>query len=364
MSEKEERMRRFVSGIAAVMFGCAIIYGSVGAQGCMEAKSEEGVSIAGFFQTHADYYQEDAEFTFKFKRARLAALGNIPYDVSYYLALEFSPFLPSARGLLDAYITFSRFGPSAKLSIGQFKSPFSMELNTSCAGLHTINRSRVVGSLASPGRDIGVMFFGQYEKLLSYSIGVMNGTGTGVDSTGMGIADDNFLKDYVGRVVLSPIDFLSVGASYRNAIVGPAEVDEKMRFGSEVELKYGDFLVQSEYIMGSDIGTTTTSGGGGCGAPGGCDFVLCDETVDTTKGHGLYVQGMYMSKFKVQPVLKYEFWLKDKDKEKEKIQITTIGVNWFINDWTRFQVNYLYCAEEDFQEIDNDQVLVQFQVKF
>jgi phosphate-selective porin len=353
---KEERMRRFVSGIAAVMFGCAIIYGSVGAQGCMDAKSEEGVSIAGFVQTHADYYQETSEFGFKFKRVRLAALGNIPYDVSYYVVVEYSPFLKS-QGLLDAYITFSRFGPYTKFSVGQFKSPFSMELNTSCAGLHTINRSKVVDNLASPGRDIGVMLFGEHEKLLSYSIGVMNGTG-------MGIVDDNFLKDYVGRVVLSPIDFLSIGASYRNAIVGPDEVDEKTRFGGEVQLKYGDFLVQSEYIMGKYIGTTTDEGGGGCGAPGGCDFALCSETVDTTESHGLYLQGMYMTKFNVQPVLKYEFWLSDKDVEKEKIQITTIGVNWFINDWTRFQINYLYCAEPDFVEFDNDQVLMQFQVKF
>lgn len=49
----------------------------------------------------------------------------------------------------------------------------------------------------------------------------------------------------------------------------------------------------------------------------------------------------------------------------------TLGFNYFINEWTRIQVNYLYNVEEsssvdinNYFEIPNDMLLVQFQIKF
>ena len=46
-------------------------------------------------------------------------------------------------------------------------------------------------------------------------------------------------------------------------------------------------------------------------------------------------------------------------------QITTFGFNYFFNEWTRLQVNYLYKAEESANsEIANDALLVQLQVVF
>ena len=333
---KRGKMKRIYSITAIFLFACIIIAGEVRGQGCMEAKSEEGVSVAGFFQVQPQYFLKDtAEFTFAFKRVRFALLGNIPYDVSYYAAFEFSPFVLGGNTpcVLDGYVTFSRFAPYGTITMGQFKSPFSLELNTSCAGFHTINRSTVVKKLAGPGRDIGMMIGGKYDKLFSCNLGLMNGTG-------MGKKDNNKAKDIVGRVILSPIEFLNVGGSFRHGKVGADEEDEKIRFGGEVELKYDDFLVQGEYIYGKDI------------------------SQDTTEKNGLFVQGMYMTQWKVQPVVKYESWDPNMDTEKNKEQITTFGINYFLNDWTRIQVNYLYCAEEDLVEIDNDQILIQIQVKF
>ncbi len=328
-------MRRIDSITAVLFFACIIIAGEVRGQGCMEAKSEEGVSVAGFFQVQPQYLEGTPdEFTFAFKRVRFALLGNIPYDVSYYAAFEFSPFVLGGKTpcVLDAYVTFSRFAPYGKITMGQFKSPFSLELNTSCAGLHTINRSKVVKSLAGPGRDLGMMIGGKYEKLFSYNLGLMNGTG-------MGKKDNNKAKDIVGRVTLSPIEFLSVGGNFRHGKVGADEEDEKIRLGGEVELKCNDFLVQGEYIYGKNV-----------------------IGKDTTEQNGFYVQGMYMTQWKVQPVIKYESWDPNMNSEDNKEQVITFGANWFINDWTRLQLNYLHCTEE--LETDNNQVLMQIQVKF
>ncbi len=41
----------------------------------------------------------------------------------------------------------------------------------------------------------------------------------------------------------------------------------------------------------------------------------------------------------------------------------TFGVNYFFNDWTRLQVNYMYRGEEPV-EINNDEIAIQIQVKF
>ena len=94
------------------------------AQGCMTASSEEGVSVMGFLQNQYEYKQETDESTFAFNRARFGLVGNIPYDVSYYFFVEYSPSKGDSPYLLDAFITYYRLGPYLNISVGQFKSPF------------------------------------------------------------------------------------------------------------------------------------------------------------------------------------------------------------------------------------------------
>ena len=143
--------------ITILTFAILIILTSVSmvsAQGCMEASSDEGVSIVGYIQPQWEYYQttdgHDGN-SFTFNRARIAAVGNIPYDVSYFFMIDFSKFKAGSPWLLDAFVSYSRFD-WAKISFGQFKSPISLEQNTPCQGLHTISRFKVVDELAGPQR--------------------------------------------------------------------------------------------------------------------------------------------------------------------------------------------------------------------
>jgi len=78
---------------------------------------------------------------------------------------------------------------------------------------------------------------------------------------------------------------------------------------------------------------------------------------------------MYMTDWMIQPVVKYEWYDADTDKENTSSEntikkITTFGINYFFNDWTRLQINYLYNAEEGIFEKSNDEILMQLQVKF
>ena len=236
-----------------------MIFITIYAGGCMEASSEEGVNVVGYLQSQYEYQfgEEENSNTFLFNRARLGVVGNIPYDFSYYILYEFSA-AKAGPYLLDGFITYSRFAPYANVSIGQFKSPFSLELNTPCQGLHTIRRSIIVNELINPQRDMGLLFEGKYKEYLSYAFSFTN-------ASEFNEIDDNENKAISGRAVFSPLSFLKFGGSHQNYTVPPqlndADEDERTRFAAEFQIELPNILVQGEYIAGEDIGSYTTGGG-------------------------------------------------------------------------------------------------------
>ena len=363
-------MKKIIVIIFAIAF---FLPQSSWAQGCMEATSDEGVQVVGYIQPEFRYDllgtdrltgENLEESSFYFNRMRIGVVGNIPYDFSYYAMTEFSPKL-GGPFILDAYISYNRFGPWAKISAGQFKSPFGLELSTPCHKLHTINRSEVVQQLAL-NREFGVMISGgtdtlsilgsKTKNLFAYQFGILNGNGRSIE-------DDNRYKDIVGRVLFHPVEFLTLGASYRygkHPSPDPTakEEDTRERLGFEAEINYKNFLVQGEYIQGSDIGSYTT--GGGCGDP----LEVHEGSVDRD---GYFVQAMYMTPWNIQPLVKYEYYEPNKAADVIQDQISTItyGINIFPNEWTRLQINYLYNVEEDGEvEFNNDAILIQAQVVF
>lgn len=303
--------------------------------------------------------------TFKFNRLRLGVTGTIPYDIEYYALVEFSSFFTGNPFMLDAFVSYTRLGHWAKLSAGSFKSPISMELNTPCNGLYTINRSLVVDELTAPNRDLGAMLLGRSDtleifgwqtvNLLKYSVAVTNGTG-------LGIIDNNPGKNYSGRIVLTPSKYFSLGASYLFGKQKPEDPtatkdDEKTRYGFDAEVHVGNLLLQGEYLYGNDKGSYTE--GGGCG--GTPTIKIGDK-----ERSGYFVQAMYMTPWNLQPIVKYESYDPNisTDSKDDIKNIMTFGLSYFLNDWTRLQVNYLYKAEESAaSEIPNDCLLLQLQVK-
>jgi hypothetical protein len=79
-----------------------------------------------------------------------------------------------------------------------------------------------------------------------------------------------------------------------------------------------------------------------------------------------------MTPWRIQPVIKYEMYNPDNTTykylyvEQDFVQTTlTFGINYFLNDWTRIQINYLYNAEETAKdEFPNDAIMFQVQAKF
>ena len=86
------------------------------------------------------------------------------------------------------------------------------------------------------------------------------------------------------------------------------------------------------------------------------------------KRAGFWAQAMYMTPWNLQPIVKFEQFDPDTDQDSISGDLslhstTTFGFNYFFNDWTRLQLNYLYKAEEEHEEA-NDKIIMQLQVKF
>lgn len=326
------------------------------AQGCAEPSSDDdGATVFGFIQPQFEYNMTDpSTSTFAFERARIGVMGNIPYDFSYYVVLETSPFLSAEIDhpiLLDAFISYRRFD-WAKISLGSFKSPFGMETNTACSRLYTVYRSKATLELVTPFRDLGVVLMGgNRDSLFQYSLGVMNGTG-------LGKRDDNHFKDVVARVGVNPASWLHLGGSFKYgqhpSAAGLAEPDERTRFGGELEVNYGNLVVQGEYIYGKDVGSSIV--GGGCSGDG--EVVIGDKTRS-----GGFVMAAYNVRYNLQPVVKFEYFDPDGGITNNEEYVTTLGMNYFFNDWTRLQVNYLYRSEMP-SDVPNDALVMQLQVVF
>jgi len=372
-------MRRL---LFTILFPLVVGIASVNAQGCMEpSSSTNGPTIIGYIQPefryefngdNADGTSKDAS-TFCFRRARLGLTGNIPYDFSYYVLAEFSSF-QNGPYMLDAFVSYNRLKPWLRISMGQFKKPFGLELSTGCQDLYTINRSKVVEELTAPDRDLGVMlsgtsgpkkFFGlEKENIFSWYLSFTNGTGKNV-------FDGDMKKDMTGRLVIAPYEWISIGGSYlfgkqKNPDVTVKAFDERMRYGADLQLKKYNFIFQAEYIFGQDKGSKLI--GGGCGA-------TPELVVGDFKSNGYFAQLMYNTPWKIMPVLKYETYdpdmdLEDFDHSSYRVSTMTFGLNYYPNDWTRVQLNYQYKSETssstelvNYNEYPNDMFNLQIQVK-
>lgn len=331
----------------SLLFLLAVLAGGkLYSQGCAPETTGDGVNLFGFLQSQYQMnFQDPTKHSFSFERARIGTTGKIPYDFSYYVVLELSPFISNNPYLLDAYISYERF-KWAKLSVGSFKTPFGLETNTPCNALITSYRSTATLQMVAPFRDLGmVLMGGDKDSFINYSLGFMNGSG-------LGRLDNNEKKDIVGRVILKPLDFLRIGGSFRYGYPSyNNNKDSRTTIGGEVSLKHKGFTLLGEYIM--DEGDYNRDLGGGCS---GNLIELGSER------NGGYATIAYLTKWNVEPVFRFDFFNSGNTQDYKENNLT-FGLNYFFNDWTRLQLNYVYKTEDP-AELKNDVFVIQLQATF
>ena len=316
--------------------------------------SSRNLNIGGYTQVRYQQLEEPGKPNgFDLRRARLDIRGNLSAEWEYRLHTDFA-ITPK---IIDAYFAYKPYD-YLKITGGQFLIPFSLESTTPDNSLETIDRSQVSGLVArnkdaigdQNGRDIGIQVSGSLFKtssnrfIIDYYVAYFNGQGINI------AADKNNNKDVTGRLVVHPFEFLDFGASYSNGYdtwTTTTLNQTHNRIGGDVSFNYADFSLKGEYIQAQE-GTYTVSG----------------KTRDLLK-EGWYAQaGYYVLPKKLQFVLKYDTF--DPTKNNPKNDITTfytVGTNFYINSFTKLQVNFKHKNEEGFS-INKNELVAQLQLKF
>lgn len=331
-----ERRMRTPLGKAGLTF--LAVFLAAGFASAQEKKDSAAVTalkslkLGGFAQIYSAIWDEGVD-TFSLRRARLSLSGDIVKNLKFKISAD----LVKSPALLDAQVEFAPV-KAAGLRIGQFLVPFSMNNVTSVADIDMVNRPAVVEALApgrdngASGRDVGAVLFGSH-SVLEYALGFVNGAG-------INKADTNSHKDFSGRVVLRPFNFLSVGGSVylgRQTVTDGQPLVARNKEGLEAVLSIGDFSLKGEYIHAKDA--------------------LISKA-------GWYAQaGFFALPGKLQALFRYDSLDLDRALLDNGTRIAVVGVNWIIAGRTKLQLNYeIHSLEVGGREKSG--LLAQFQAAF
>jgi len=336
LKKTQKKMKTFFSAILGLLI--LAVFFSAPLSRAEEKKDtyplslSQAFKLSGYTQVLSTFWDEGVD-SILIRRARLTLSGEVMKNIQYRIQVDAT----KSPVLLDAIIDFG-LSQNFSLRIGQFKVPFSTENLTSGSDLDTINRSQPVEKLCpgrdigSQGRDIGATVLGKF-SIVECTLGVFNGSGSNK-------ADLNSEKDFGGRLVVKPAEFLTLaGAFYEGRYSSAAGADPvtRDRAGLELLFNYSSFSVKGEFIHAKDNKTSKT---------------------------GWFLQGGYfILQKKLQAILKFDSYDKDRDLADDRSDLITFGLNWFLAGKTKFQVNYeLYRPESG--ENKNSAILAQFQAYF
>ena len=340
-----------VSVYAATSLAAEVAAAEDAAKGPSVTTKGLNLDLSGYVQTSYTVFDDDAgeDDTFKIKRARLKVAAE--FFPMWHTLIQYD-FASSA--LKDAYVTYEP-RPEFKLKAGQYKIPYALEERTSSSKIATIDRSEVLGEIAT-SRDIGLMAEGELmEGLVEYGIGVFNGNETGG-------TDDNDKKDVVGRVAVCPARG-SEGPLAGLMVAGAFQIGEQPMMGVDA--------LGAEIVLGDEqrtryIGTASWTYNNFT-AQGEYAFQDLEDT--GVESDGYYVLAVYdfeTNGIIVSPVVKYETFDPDDSVGDDETNVTTLGVTLHFNgkkDYTKLLINYRIIDEEPV-DMDNNEIIVQWQGKF
>ncbi|MDR2848399.1 MAG: OprO/OprP family phosphate-selective porin [Bacteroidales bacterium] len=287
------------------------------------------------------YRYDDATATngMDIRRARVNLKGNLSPKVDYRMQVDFA----NSPMLLDVHIGW-QINPFINVRAGQFHTMSSIENPYGPKNLEAIDYSLVVSNLSgysdvsgvsSSGRDIGVQLTGGFIQregynLIDYTVGLFNGNG-------INLTDDNKSKDFSGILSVHPIQPLTIAVFHYNGSAGAQGANhQRVRTGAGVLYDDSKLVFRGEYIQG--VSTDPANG----------------ASLDS---EGFYALLGYCFAQKVQPIVKYDYWHRDKADRNSLIQAYLVGVNYFPINHLKLQVNYTY--RQNIGAKDSNQVGVQ-----
>jgi phosphate-selective porin OprO and OprP len=340
--------------------------------------------VGGRVAMNTLYQQEDTtqNDSFTMDRVRLYTEGFLYKYYQYKVEAEFAT---SSSILRDAYLNVTYF-PQANVQVGQYKIPFSYEELLSKRYTDLVERSAVTFSTVNPSRDIGLMVHGRVAGgLLNYQLAVLNGSGQNT-------ADNNSAKDLVARFVLAPfvaqkaslLSGLNFGGAITyghepksNSIFGTSPTGfqffksvpvrgDRMRVGGHLAWFSGPYSVTGEYIYtseqrqkqgknGADLSDFVTQGG----YIGGTWLLSGEDKIFNKPNRPLLIfldpTGKMAGWGSWELAARYETFRLDNEGGTGKpgalksntFEAARLGLNWYLNPWTRVSVEYIYSLYDD-----------------
>lgn len=287
---------------------------------------------------------------FSIQNAKLTVSGHVVPEVAY--KVEIGPHKsPSTSILYDAYLKLEYF-PKAKITLGQFKAPFSEEFITSSSDIKTADRALFQGSLTHEYAT-GAMLDGEIFEPLNYAVAITNGTDRS-------LAENNEAKDVFGRLVYKPfkklkselLKDLQIGTAlqYGRQPRSGSNEGERLRNLGMIKHTYKGWTLQSEYAhqIQEQI-------------PG-----VNSEDVNGQGWYALFAYKFPLKAFKydteLEPVFKVEQYDPDTSLSNNRQDMYTLGLTWYLNKYVYIMGNYQFRDEQN--ENSDNRFILQSQVKF
>ena len=352
------------------------------------ARNEEGFPgiVDGQDVTKAGLARHDPS-TFRIRRTRLIISAQIFKDFGVFI----EPELTGSTRLEEAYLHYT-YAPWAKVTVGQYKARFGLEMLTSSRDLDFAERA-VISRALSPEYQIGATVEGNLKLAalpVYYGVGIYNGCGR-VDQCAGGIDNDGD-KEFTGRVTFSPpmpFGNLTIGLNadhrtfrvvrgngatdpagvtrpvggsspfHRFNPVGPTAVrlagngeggtqngflinGNRVTGGGDIVFDFYPFIIKGEYAYASQ-----ERDGLGAGNTNLDNLIM-------QGGYGSIAYWLFGNKLKgLQAIGRYEHVRIDDNKGNFTAPVTaanerpmelrsgTIGLNWFVNSNVRLRANYI-----------------------
>lgn len=206
------------------------------------------VKLSGVFQADSVWFGQDANSiaTFgniqdgaDFRRARLAASGNIQPQISYFFQMDFGFF--GRPTFTDVWLAYNDVPVFGNIKIGQWKQPFGLEVVSSFRYTTFMERSLTFQPF-TPFRHLGIGFY-DWSEDLNWTWAA-SGIRTGQDQYGGSLADHGGYG-IVGRLThLLNYDEPSDGRYYTHVGGGyylNMPPNNAVRFRSIPEMFVGEF---------------------------------------------------------------------------------------------------------------------------
>lgn len=314
------------------------------------------------------------------RRARLFIKGDAFHIIDYKLQFAFD--YSSTLHYKDLFFTVKELPYLGHVRVGHYKEPFSLDQLTSSKYITFMERN--LADVFAPARNVGIMAFDQSEdNRMTWAIGAFKDQ----------IADDppTFHDDHAASAVTMRYTFTpwydeasggrgllhtGVGYSYRDATrdrvrfrqrpeshlccrvvdTGWIPTEDYQLFNAELACVYGPFSLQSEYIM-----TSVNRLGGGTA---NFDGVYCQASYFLTGEHRRYRRSdgtfgrvkpfenffrvrdadgcMQMGMGAWEVAYRYSYLdLNDAGIIGGRVSDHTLGLNWYLNPYTRVMWNYV-----------------------